>query len=79
VAAGFNLQTARRSLSPTDVTAFYPKGVPVLAFFTGSHEDIIARRQGATLNYEGLERVAKFARNITLISLRGDAAGLHQG
>ena len=24
---------------PTDSTAFYPKGVPILSFFTGSHED----------------------------------------
>lgn len=47
---------------PTDVTAFYPRGVPVLAFFTGVHEEHHRPAdQAATLNYEGLERVTKFA------------------
>jgi len=32
-------QAGRRPVSSHDVTAFYPKGVPVLALFTGSHED----------------------------------------
>jgi Tol biopolymer transport system component len=62
VAAGFNLQLLDDPFPPTDVTSFYPRGVPVLAFFTGSHEEY--HRPGdlpATLNYPGMERVMKFA------------------
>jgi S1-C subfamily serine protease len=50
---------------PTDVTAFYPKGIPVIHFFTGSHEDYHRPTDKADkINYEGMERVAKFARAI---------------
>jgi hypothetical protein len=67
VAAGFNLTLQDDPYLPTDVTAFYPKGVPVLAFFTGSHEDYNRPSDDAeTLNYDGMERVAKFARSIIL-------------
>jgi hypothetical protein len=67
VAAGFNLQLLDDPFPPTDVTAFYPKGVPVLSFFTGSHEDYHRPTdKAATLNYEGCERVAEFARNLIL-------------
>jgi hypothetical protein len=62
VAAGFALQLMDDPYAPTDVTAFYPKGVPVLHFFTGSHEEY--HRPGdtpETLNYAGMERVTKFA------------------
>jgi len=48
---------------PTDATAFYTKGVPALAFFTGSHEDYDRPTDDPeTLNYDGLQRVATFAR-----------------
>jgi S1-C subfamily serine protease len=50
---------------PTDTTSFYPKHVPVLNFFTGAHEDY--HRPSDTpdkLNIEGMERIAKFARQI---------------
>lgn len=61
VAAGFSLQLMDDPYAPTDVTAFYPKGVPVLHFFTGSHEEYHRPSDTAeTLNYEGLERVTKF-------------------
>src|SRR5262249_11933366 len=50
---------------PTDVTAFYPKGVPVIHFFTGSHEDFHRPSDTAEkINYEGMERIARFARGI---------------
>ncbi|MDH3197336.1 MAG: PDZ domain-containing protein, partial [Candidatus Krumholzibacteria bacterium] len=50
---------------PTDVTAFYPKGVPVLSFFTGSHEEYNRPVDDAeTLDYEGMERIAHFALGI---------------
>jgi hypothetical protein len=62
VAAGFSIQLDDDPYLPTDVTAFYPKGVPVLAFFTGSHEDYHRPTDDtATLNYPDMERIAKFA------------------
>ncbi len=65
VAAGFNLTLQDDPYQPTDITAFYPKEIPVLAFFTGSHEDYNRPTDDAeTLNYEGMERIAKFAQVI---------------
>jgi S1-C subfamily serine protease len=67
VAAGFNLSLEDDPYLPTDTTSLYPKGVPVLAFFTGSHEDYHRPTDTAdTLNYEGAVRVAKFARDILM-------------
>jgi len=63
VAAGFNLTLQEDPYLPTDTTPFYPKNVPVLAFFTGSHEEYHRPADKPdTLNYDGLERIAKFAR-----------------
>ncbi len=67
VAAGFNLVLQDDPYLPTDTTSFYPKHVPVLNFFTGAHEDY--HRPTDTpdkLNIEGMERIAKFARQIVL-------------
>jgi hypothetical protein len=65
VAAGFNLTLQEDPYLPTDVTAFYPKGVPVLNFFTGSHEDYHRPTdRPETLNYDGLARVTTFARSL---------------
>jgi len=62
VAAGFNLQLLDDPFPPTDVTSFYPKGVPVLAFFTGTHEEYHRPADKPdTLNYEGLAQVTRFA------------------
>ena len=47
------------------MTALYAKQVPGLNFFTGSHEDYHRPTDTAEkLNYDGLERIAKFARGI---------------
>jgi C-terminal processing protease CtpA/Prc len=65
VAAGFNLTLQDDPYLPTDTTSFYPKHVPVLNFFTGSHEDY--HRPTDTpdkLNTEGMERIARFAEQI---------------
>lgn len=62
VAAGFNLALQDDPYLPTDTTSFYPKRIPVLSFFTGSHEDY--HRPSDTpekLDFSGLERVTKFA------------------
>jgi Tol biopolymer transport system component len=65
ISAGFNLALQDDPYLPTDVTAFYPKGVPVIHFFTGSHEDYHRPTDKADkINYEGIERIAQFARGI---------------
>jgi hypothetical protein len=63
VAAGFNVVLQDDPYLPTDVTAFYPKGIPVIHFFTGSHEDYHRPTDTAEkINYDGMERIARFAR-----------------
>jgi predicted metalloprotease with PDZ domain len=63
VAAGFSLVLQEDPYLPTDVTTFYPHHVPVLNFFTGSHEDYHRPTDTADkLNYEGIQRIATFAR-----------------
>jgi Tol biopolymer transport system component len=67
VAAGFNLVLQDDPYLPTDVTAFYPRGVPVLNFFTGSHDDYHRPTDTADrVNYDGLERIVRFARGLLL-------------
>ena len=65
VAAGFSLTLQEDPYLPTDTTPLYPKGVPVLAFFTGGHDDYHRPTDKAdTLNYDGTARIARFARGI---------------
>jgi hypothetical protein len=67
VAAGFNLVLQDDPYLPTDVTSFYPKRIPVLNFFTGAHDDYHRPTDTADkLNYEGTERITKFAQQIIL-------------
>ena len=67
VTAGFNLSLQDDPYLPTDTTALYPKQVPVLNFFTGSHDDYHRPTDAAGhLNYEGLDRITRFARSILL-------------
>ena len=64
---GFNLTLQEDPYLPTDVTAFYPKEVPVLSFFTGGHEDYNRPTDDPeTLNYSGIERISDFAHGIVL-------------
>ncbi len=65
VLAGFDLTLQQDPYLPTDTTSFYPKGIPVLAWFTGSHEEYHRPADDPdTLNYEGIERVTRFASNM---------------
>ena len=67
VAAGFNLTLQDDPYLPTDTTSIYPKRIPVLNFFTGAHDDYHRPTDTAgKLNFEGLERIAQFARQIVL-------------
>ena len=66
VPAGFNLALQDDPYLPTDSTAFYPKEIPVLSFFTGSHTDYNRPSDDAdTLNYPGMARIAAFAAALT--------------
>jgi Tol biopolymer transport system component len=65
VVSGFNLTLQSDPYLPTDTTSFYPKGIPVLAFFTGSHDEYHRPADKPdTLDYDGLERITKFAQLI---------------
>ena len=65
VAAGFDLILQDDPYLPTDTTAFYPKKVPVLSFFTGSHENYNRPTDDPeTLNYDGMQRIATFAQHL---------------
>ena len=67
VPIGFNLTLQTDPYLPTDVTAFYPKEVPVLSFFTGGHENYNRPTDDFdTLNYTGIERIAQLAHGIVL-------------
>ena len=72
VSAGFQLTLQDDPHLPTDSTAFYPKNVPVLNFFTGSHTDYNRPTDDAdTLNYQGMARLARLAAAVV-----GDLANL---
>jgi hypothetical protein len=52
-------------IGPSDFTSFYLADVPVLAFFTGQHEDYHKPSDDADkLNYEGMERISNYIVNI---------------
>jgi Tol biopolymer transport system component len=73
VGAGFNLSLQEDPYLPTDVTAFYPKGVPVLNFFTGGHDDYHRPTDTADkIDYDGLERITKFARTLIVDLAKGE-------
>ncbi|UCF36557.1 MAG: M28 family peptidase [Acidobacteriota bacterium] len=63
---GLAVVTQNDSYLPTDSTSFYLKRVPVLAAFTGTHEEYHSPRDTAdTLNYDGMEKVARLMSLIT--------------
>lgn len=74
VAAGFNVTMQSDPYLPTDVTEFYPEGVPVLSFFTGVHEDYNKPSDDPeTINYEDMARVGEFAFSIAReLAARGE-------
>lgn len=77
ILAGFQLSLQEDPYLPTDTTAFYPKEIPVLSFFTGSHDKY--HRPGddyATLNWKGLQRISSFANNLAQDLLTREAEAL---
>ncbi|HEX6186409.1 MAG TPA: M20/M25/M40 family metallo-hydrolase [Pyrinomonadaceae bacterium] len=61
----FALRLNEDGYGPSDHSAFYARRVPVLFFFTGSHEDYHKPSDTADrVNYEGQARVLQFVREI---------------
>jgi len=57
---GLPLTLQSDSHLPTDASSFYTRGIPVLAAFTGAHEDYHSPRDTSDkVNYEGAERISK--------------------
>ncbi len=74
VAAGFQANLLDDPYVPSDATAFYPKGIPVLHFFTGSHEDYHRPTDDADrINVDGIARIAKFARGLVVDLIQAPA------
>jgi Tol biopolymer transport system component len=62
VVSGFNLTMADDPYLPTDATSFYLKGIPTASFFTGVHNDYHTYADDVEfINFEGLQRITKFA------------------
>ncbi|MCZ6654751.1 MAG: M28 family peptidase [Planctomycetota bacterium] len=74
VPVGLSISIQDQALLPTDTTAFYLKGVPVLSLFTGAHSDYHSPRDTADkVNYEGLTQIARFVSLIARsLSTQGD-------
>lgn len=65
IMSGFNLILQHDPYLPTDATPFYQEDVPIMNFFTGSHDDYNRPTDDTlTLNYEGMAKIAQFAKNI---------------
>jgi len=61
----FDLRLNEDGLGPSDHASFYLKRVPVLFFFTGSHEDYHKPSDTADrVNYEGLTAITSFVRDV---------------
>ena len=61
----FQLRINEDGYGPSDHSSFYSKQVPVLFFFTGSHEDYHRPTDTADrINYDGEARVLEFVREI---------------
>ncbi|HYP29618.1 MAG TPA: M28 family peptidase [Blastocatellia bacterium] len=65
--AGFKLATGEDGFGPSDHQSFYVRDIPVLFFFTGSHNDYHKPSDTAEkINTEGTRRIAEFVREVTL-------------
>jgi aminopeptidase YwaD len=63
----FKLVLLEDGYGPSDHQSFYVRDIPVLFFFTGSHEDYHRPSDTADrINIEGVKRIAEFVREIVL-------------
>ncbi len=71
---GFTLQLNEDGFGPSDHSSFYAKQIPVLFFFTGSHEDYHKPSDTAEkINYDGQVKVVSFVAEIVRAIDRADA------
>jgi aminopeptidase YwaD len=62
----FNLQLNEDGFGPSDHSSFYGKQIPVLFFFTGSHEDYHKPSDTADkINYGGMLKIIEYVAQIT--------------
>jgi len=70
----FALQLNEDGFGPSDHSSFYAKKIPVLFFFSGTHEDYHKPSDTADkINYEGQAKVVSFVAEIARAIDRGDA------
>jgi Tol biopolymer transport system component len=68
---GLPITTVADTYLPTDATSFYLAGVPILAAFTGSHEEYHSPRDTPDLiNYKGLYDIARLVSLIATSQVR---------
>jgi aminopeptidase YwaD len=71
---GFALRLSEDGFGPSDHSSFYAKQIPVLFFFSGTHEDYHKPSDTADkINYEGQAKVVGFVAEIARAIDRGDA------
>jgi len=59
------IQTQDDCYLPTDATAFYVSGIPILSAFTGAHEEYNTPRDTPeSINYDGLENISSLMASI---------------
>lgn len=83
LAVGLTLQTQMDTNLPTDASEFYRVGVPILAAFTGSHEDYHTPRDTPEkLNYDKAADIAKLMGLMTrslIVAESAPAYKVHSG
>ena len=71
---GFTLQLNEDGFGPSDHSSFYAKQIPVLFFFSGTHEDYHKPSDTADkINYEGQAKIVGFVSEIARAIDHGDA------
>lgn len=71
---GFALRLNEDGFGPSDHSSFYAKQIPVLFFFSGTHEDYHKPSDTADkINYEGQAKIVGFVAEIARAIDRGDA------
>lgn len=71
---GFALRLNEDGFGPSDHSSFYAKQIPVLFFFSGTHEDYHKPSDTADkINYEGQAKIVGFVSEIARAIDRGDA------
>ncbi|HYO78489.1 MAG TPA: M28 family peptidase, partial [Thermoanaerobaculia bacterium] len=68
-----NVTSSGDGYGPSDQTSFYAKQIPVLHFFTGTHERYHTAADDAdAVNFAGAERVAELTARVTASLARGE-------